>query len=123
GLVWTDSNVPMPATKVYLTIAGRYRIVELVGVGSVGNFILLLRCLVTARMCYTMSPVEVQTIYLTRRGLESQAPIFPLLELGMIDQIRSLVEHEPVLMNAVTGDDEDGWRIELRRELSLYRGN
>lgn len=125
SLVWTDSNIPMPATEVRLTIAGRYRVAEFVELGLANAFIPLLNYLVTARMRITMSPVEAQTVYATRCDLRQQAPNPNASLFGpqMIGEIRLLVEREPVLMNTVSVDNEDadGWRIELRRELSLYK--
>jgi len=124
GLTWTESNIPMPATRVYLTVAGRHR-VQGVEISVIDAFMFLLKKLVTMRLQISMSPVEVKTVYATRRDLQARAPDpnVSLLTPGMIDEIKTLVDHEPVLMGTVSGDDNDpgGWKIELRRELALYK--
>lgn len=125
GLVWFDSNIPMPSTKVYLTVAGRHH-VQGIEQKNTEAFVVLLRRLVTARLNMPMSPVEVQTTYATCQELRDQAIGYskPIFESGTLEQVKVLVDYEPVLASTVTSapDKRGGWRVELRRELALYKG-
>ena len=124
GLVWTDSNIPMPSAKVYLTVAGRHH-VQGIEQKNTEAFVVLLKRLVTARLNIPMSPVEVQTTYATCQELRDQAVSYssPIFESGTLEQVKVLVDYEPVLASTVTSapDKRGGWRVELRRELALYK--
>ncbi|HYQ61956.1 hypothetical protein [Actinophytocola sp.] len=125
GFVWTDSNIPMPGTKVYLTVAGRHR-VQGIEQRNTEAFVALLQRLVTARLNMPMSPTEVQQTYSTCQELRDQAVGYsnPILESSSLEQIKMLVDYEPALASTVTPapDKRGGWRVELRRELALYKG-
>lgn len=124
GLVWFDTNIPIPNTKFYLTIAGRHH-VQGIEQKNTEAFVILLKALVTARLNTPMSPTEVQTIYATRQELRNYIPsscIDPLFESSALEQVAVLVNYEPALASTVSAaPDDGGWRIELRRDLVLYR--
>jgi hypothetical protein len=121
GLVWYDQRIPANDTRVQLTVAGRHHVGGAIETDHLEDFIIILKRLTQARREYRMSPIEAQSAYINQRELthmigglnKSKATIF-----------RRTAAYEPLFMGSINDAEnpEDGWKLQLRRELVLYDG-
>jgi hypothetical protein len=121
GLVWYDQRIPANDTRVQLTVAGRHHVGGAVEMDHLEDFIIILKRLTQARREYTMSPIEAQSAYITQRELTH---MIGGLNKSKVTIFRQTAAYEPLFMGSINDaeDPEDGWKLQLRRELVLYDG-